>query len=449
MLSRLPAVALILLLALAAPAPASPDPASAPIAPSPVQMVDILSVMQRVLDEHPAPPDAVFLMRAGMRGGVRELEALGIEDAQSLFTYELSGSLTADAAMIDKRLEPMLARLTPEQRGKVLLAALGAALESLDDPGSHLYAPGKYQATLEELGYSLGGVGFFVDEQKDEKGRLVIIEMFEGFPAERQGIRPGDRLVAAGGHPTSDLTFNELTGLIRGPVGTRVSLTIQRGEEPPKDYTLTREWLNPNPKGIESRLVRPGVGYVKVKYLGHRVHHDLRLAVDALAAQGARGLLLDLRNCPGVPAGAVGVADLFLPAGKLVMTEVSRNEQAQRLTVDPASFTMPVVVLINRYSSGAAALAAGALRDHGRAVLVGEATDPEEMRAYEKVAEELRDGSTGTVTVAYYRLPRGKSLWKETLRPDVEVPEADPTAHATGQPGDLQFERAVQLLKVR
>ena len=434
---------LILLLVLVGPATAAsePDPSGHPI-----EMIDVASTLQRVLDEHPAPPDAAFLLRAGMRGMVRELQAQGLP-GEALFSLELSGSLSSDAARVDRVLDQVMAGRKPADRGRVLLAGLSAALEGLDDPGTRLYPPGRYQATLEELGYSLGGVGFFVDEQKDEQGRLVVIEMFEGFPAERQGIRAGDRLVAVDGHPASDLGFNELTGLIRGPVGTRITLLLQRGQDPPREYTLTREWLNPNPKGVESRLVEPGVGYLKIKYLGHRIRPDMDAQIQALQARGARSLVLDLRNCPGVPAGAVGAAGLFLPKGSVVMAEVFQDDAEQRRTVQGPDCNLPLVVLINRYSSGAAALMAGALRDHGRAILVGETTDPEETRAYEKVAEELRDGSTAAVTVSYYRLPRGKSLWKESLRPDVEIPLPDPTVRATGTPGDAQFEKALQLLR--
>lgn len=442
MLSRLEAaLALILLLVWLAPASAGPETTSR----QPLQMADVLATLLRVQDEHPSPPRSAFLVRSGMRGAVREMERMGLV-GNRLFSLELSGDLASDMEAVETLLDELLAGRSEADKARVLWAGLAEALASLEDPGTRLHPPGSYSATLEELGYSLGGVGFFVDEKKDEEGRLVIVELFEGFPAERQGIRRGDRLVAVAGHPTVDLDFNELIDIIRGPVGTRIELTVQGKDGTVRQQTLTREWLNPNPKGSEARLVQPGIAYIKVKYLGHRVHHDVRRQIEDLQARGGRGLILDLRNCPGVPAGAIGLTDLFLPAGREVMTEVTRGDETLLKTTDPAALDLPTVVLVNRYSSGAAALVAGALRDHGRAVLVGEDTDPEEMQAFEKVAEELRDGSTATVTVSYYRLPLGKKLWRGGLRADLEVPMEDPTGQATGESGDLQFERALDLL---
>ncbi len=442
MLSRLEAaLALILLLVVLAPASAEPERTPS----QPLRMADVLATLVRVQEEHPSPPEPAFLVRAGMRGAVREMQEMGLA-GDRLFALELTGDLNTDMAAVERILDSLLAGRSQAERAQVLWAGLFEALGSLEDPGTRLHPPGGYAATLEELGYSLGGVGFFVDEEKDDQGRLVIIELFEGFPAERQGIRRGDRLVAVAGHPTADLDVNELVDIIRGPVGTRIELVVQRGNNPVRRLGLTREWLNPNPKGSEARLVRPRVGYVKVKYLGHRLHHDVRRQIEDLQARGARGLILDLRNCPGVPAGAIGLTDLFLPTGKLVMTEVGRAEEIGWKTSDPAALELPTVVLINRYTTGAAALVAGALRDHGRAVLVGEDTDPDEMQAFEKVAEELSDGSTATVTVSYYRLPLGKRLWRGGLRADLEVPMPDPTARATAEPGDLQFEKALELL---
>ena len=442
MLSRLQAaLALILLLVVSAPASAEPDKSPR----QPLRMAEVLATLVRVQEEHPSPPEPAFLVRAGMRGAVRQMQELGLA-GDALFELKLTGDLNADMAAVERVLDGLLAGRSEAEKAQVLWAGLAEALASLEDPGTRLHPPGGYAATLEELGYSLGGVGFFVDEEKDDQGRLVIVELFEGFPAERQGIRRGDRLVAVAGHPTADLDVNELIDIIRGPVGTQIELAIQRGDSPVQRYGLTREWLNPNPKGSEARLVHPWVGYVKVKYLGHRLHHDVRRQIEGLQARGARSLILDLRNCPGVPAGAIGLADLFLPPGRLVMTEIGRADETGWKTSDLAALELPTVVLINRYTTGAAALVAGALRDHGRAILVGEDTDPEEMQAFEKVAEELGDGSVATVTVSYYRLPLGKKLWRGGLRADMEVPMLDPTALATAGSGDLQFEKALELL---
>ena len=190
MLSRLQAIiALFMLLILAAPATAQANPEESQSARPGLQMTDVVDTLQSVLDEHPAPPDAAFLLRAGMRGAVRQMESLGIQ-GERLFAVPLTGALAGDADAVEQVLDSLLAGRTQDERSQVIFAGLAEALASLDDPGTHLYGPGQYGASLEELGYSLGGVGFFVDEEKDSQGRLVIVEMFEGFPADGKGSSP-------------------------------------------------------------------------------------------------------------------------------------------------------------------------------------------------------------------------------------------------------------------
>lgn len=438
---------LALALALAGPVFADEEIPSVRSIPSrPLQMSELVATIERLVREHPAQPQAAFLLRASLAGMAARLEQQGLP-AYGLFQIPLGQGLEADAAAVQAALDRVLAGQSAGLYGEVIWAGLASALASLDDPGSRLYAPGEYQKSLEELGYSLGGVGFFVDENRDARGGYLIVEMIEGFPAERQGIRRGDRLVAVAGRSTSELTFNELAATVRGPVGTRVTISIEGRDGTVRDYTLVREWLNPNPKGAEVRLVEGATGYVKVKYLGHRADLDLHRQIESLVARGARRLVLDLRNCPGPVAGGVAGAGLFLPRGTLILRCVSAT-QRESFSADAVAppFGLPLVVLINRYSGAGATVLAGALRDHGRAVVVGEPTRAEEMDAYEKVAEELPDGSVATVTVAYYCLPLGRSLWTQGIRPDVEVALDNPTAGATGLPGDAQFERALQVL---
>ncbi|MBI3927758.1 MAG: PDZ domain-containing protein [Armatimonadetes bacterium] len=404
---------------------------------------DLDRSVQEVLAHHPAAPHQRYLVRASLRGVVERLHQLGLEGSP---LFRLDPGTPDGAVLLQGELQEILGRVPAQERDSVIRAGIQAMIESLDDPGSSFFGPGLYQKSLEELGYSLGGVGFHVDEEPDAEGRFLVIEMLEGFPAEKLGIRSGDRLVGVGGRSTRGLSFKELASLVRGPVGTRVDITIQRGGQPPRSYTVVREWLNPNPKGYQARMLAGGVGYIKLKYLGLRSHLDVRQLVDGLIAQGAKSLVLDLRNCPGDLEGSAGLADLFLGAGVPVYELVSGEGREPVVTETAEQYRLPLAILVNRYTEDAGAVVAGALRDHGRAVLIGQPTEPAEMEAFKRLAHELPDGSVATITVSYVVLPLGKSLWKDGLRPDLPVPARDPAAEATGGPEDAALQRALNYL---
>ena len=190
-----------------------------------------------------------------------------------------------------------------------------------------------------------------------------------------------------------------------------------------------------------------GVGYVRIKYLGERLNLELDRVLDGFRQQHVRSVVLDLRNNEGALAGTVDALACFVPRGTPLATLVTRDGKQPIVTSSAGNpVVWPVVVLVNRYSCGASVLLAGALRDAGRAQVVGEATM---WRDQPRESKRLADGCTVSVATGYYTLPKGQVLRKRTqsLVPETVVPQEPLTP--LGSDKDEQLKRAVDMSRVQ
>jgi carboxyl-terminal processing protease len=194
-------------------------------------------------------------------------------------------------------------------------------------------------------------------------------------------------------------------------------------------------------------MAAPGIGWIRLKYLGLRSDADVLKLWKELQARGARSLILDMRNCPGELHGVVPLAGLFLPKGTVAYALEKRQTQDKLVTGGTPSITGPVAVLINSYSGDAAATLAGSLRDSDRAVLIGQATKLSETKAYRWLADELSDGSTVSLVTQWVTLPHGQDLSHAPLQPDLKAVSKDPSGEVTGDANDVAFQRAVKFLQ--
>ncbi len=298
----------------------------------------------------------------------------------------------------------------------LIYGALRGMMSSLD-PFSSFFPPEKYKEFMEETEGEFGGVGI---EITVEKGRPVVVAPIEGTPAFKAGLRAGDVIIAVDGEDTFGKTLIEIVRKIRGKPGTTVSLTImRRGEDKPRKFDIERAIIK-----IESVKYTnyQGIGYIKVIQFQHYTSRDLKKAIKDLMGQGVEGFILDLRNNPGgLLSEAVKVSDLFLPEGSLVVyTKGRRGKEEKYYAKDPQTLpsSVPLIVLINKGSASASEIVTGALRDHGRAIIVGE-------KSFGKASVQniipLEDGSAIKLTVAYYYTPRGSLIHKRGIEPDVKV----------------------------
>ena len=330
-----------------------------------------------------------------------------------------------------------------EKRSLLLRQALQAALAGLHDDGTGLFPPHKYMLPPEKEGYDKGGVGLLVDPTVDARGKFVIFETLDGFPGAEVGLKSGDRLISVDGRTLTGLSYREAADLVRGSLGTRVKLEVERpGAASPQTFDVERVWLNPNPKNISFKVLPGDIGYVRVKYLGERLDVELGRILETFKQKGVKKVVLDLRNNEGLLVGTQDVGGFFLGKGVEITKLVTRHGTEVQRTHGDKSAEAPVTVLVNRYTSGAGVLLASVLQGRGGARLVGESTV---WRDQPTESKELTDGSTITVTTGYYVIGKGQKLRStgDSLKLDVTVPQ-DPLKPLGGD-DDAQLQKAVEL----
>jgi len=347
----------------------------------------------------------------------------------------------------------------------LVYGALEGMVQGLD-PHSAFLRPDAYRAVRDETTGEFDGVGLEV-VMKDE-GPIVVAAMADS-PAERAGLRTGDRIVKVDGASTRDLTLPEVVRRMKGKAGTPLALEFMReGFRAPQAITLVRDRVRA--RSVDARVLdaRAGLAYVRITSFQDRTDRQLKAALDELRAGlggEIRGLVLDLRNNPGgLLDQAVRVADRFLLSGVIVSTEgrgrrAPEVETAREKDTEPP---YPVAVVVNRGSASASEIVAGALQDHGRAVVVGTRTFG---KGSVQTVMELEDGSALKLTVARYYTPKHRSIQDHGIDPDVAVeaegpaPAAPPPAGAppghpapaprTGGGADLPLDRAIAELRAR
>jgi carboxyl-terminal processing protease len=257
-----------------------------------------------------------------------------------------------------------------------------------------------------------------------DNGFLKVIAPIDGSPAAEAGMLPGDVILKLDNVPVKGQSLGEAVEKMRGPKGSDIVLTIGRSGEPqPFDLTLTRDTIRV--ASVRERWLEPGYGYVRISQFQKDTGSDVRRSIEKLQAEEPiKGLVLDLRNNPGGVLGAsVDVAGLFMEGGTVVYTEGRLNDAARNYDATPDDITggAPVIVLINGGSASASEIVAGALQDHGRAVIMG-------TRSFGKGSVQtvlpISESRAVKLTTALYFTPDGRSIQAEGIQPDVIVDRA-------------------------
>jgi carboxyl-terminal processing protease len=323
--------------------------------------------------------------------------------------------------------------------------AIRGMLQALDDPYTSYLDPHGYEQELEALEGKFEGIGAYVAMRE---GHLVILSPIPDTPAERAGLRPGDYIVEVDGEPTADLSLNEAVQRIRGPRGTEVELLIlHEGDKEPVLVTITRDEI---PLVSVEQHMEGEQGYIQVFHFTQRTPGEFKEALSAVIDEGARGLVLDLRNNPGgLVSAVVDVADELLDAG-IVLIEVDNQGQRRewRSRGGGLATELPVVVLVNRFSASGSEVLSGALQDRDRATIMGEVTFG---KGSVNTIHVLRDGSALYLTSARWLTPLGRPIEGEGLTPDVliESPEEEAGEEGEGQEEarDEVLEKALEYLR--
>jgi carboxyl-terminal processing protease len=320
--------------------------------------------------------------------------------------------------------------------------AIKGALATLNDPYTLFIEPEPAAEEKAQLEGKFGGIGAFI--QRDEQGQ-VILDPMPDQAAEKAGLLKGDILVAVDGQPIAlEMATDDIVKLIKGEVGTKVTLTLQRaGTEEPFDITIERAPIETPSAQWRILEQAPKIGYIQLTSFTERSNKELDRAFEELSGQGAESYILDLRgNGGGLLETAVDVASQFLREG-VVMREDRKNqgERVYEVRSGGRALDQPLVLLVNGGTASASEIVAGALQDYKRATLIGEKTFG---KGSVQLIYELTDASRLHVTVAKWFTPNNNAIDGKGLIPDIEVLITDDDRANNRDP---QFERAISFLQ--
>ena len=306
---------------------------------------------------------------------------------------------------------------------ELIIQAIKGMVSSLD-PHSAYLTPEEYKELQIETKGSFSGVGIEITMRD---GVLTVVAPIEGTPAYNAGIQAGDKIIKIDGKLTKGMSLMEAVKAIRGPKGTKVTLTIMReGLKQLKDFTIVRDIIPIH--SVRYYLLDDGYGYVRITNFQENTSSDLAKAIEVLTSQPTplKGLVLDLRNDPGgLLSEAVRVADQFLSHGVIVSTRgrLPTQQMVFKATPDTTVPDCPVIVLVNQGSASASEIVAAALQDNKRALVVG-------MPTFGKgsVQSIIPLGANGALrlTTARYYTPNGRQIQAKGITPDIIVPFRPP-----------------------
>jgi carboxyl-terminal processing protease len=371
------------------------------------------------------------------------VEAPSATDTPAPSAEELIPNLTDEEAL--KVLGEVWDLLEQEFYGELppseerVYGAIRGMLDTLDDDATSFSEPSIAEIRRTDDSGSFEGIGAHVT--MNENDILEIVQPFEGSPAERAGLKSGDLVLAVDGESIVGYGIYDAITLIRGPEGSEVELTIQRGEDG-ETFTVSIVRARLDIPTVESRMLDNNIGYVSLFEFSAKATERLEDAIQDLFDQGADALVLDLRGNPGgFLLQANQVADLFLDSGLILIERRSDGQEIEySSTEEGIAQDVPLVVLVNGHSASASEIVAGAVQDRGRGVLIGETTFG---KGSVQLLHTLSDGSELRVTVARWFTPDDRAIHGDGLEPDIVVPF---TEEDMAEDRDPQLDRAIEYL---
>jgi carboxyl-terminal processing protease len=304
---------------------------------------------------------------------------------------------------------------------KLIETAINGMLAGLDPHSSYMDAKSFRDMQVQTRG-EFGGLGI---EVTMEEGLIKVVAPIDETPASKAGVLANDIITQLDGEQVQGLTLNQAVEKMRGPVNTKIKLTIMRkGSDKPIELSLTRDVIRV--RAVRSEVKDDDVGYIRMTQFNEQTTEGLKKAIDDITAKVSddklKGYILDLRNNPGgLLDQAISVSDAFLQKGEIVSTRGRNAEETQRFSARPGDLTKnkPVIVLINGGSASASEIVAGALQDHRRVTVVG-------TRSFGKGSVQtiipLGSGNGALrLTTARYFTPSGRSIQAKGITPDIEV----------------------------
>ena len=295
--------------------------------------------------------------------------------------------------------------------------AYDGMLAALNDPYSCYYSKDEYAAITQTTDGEYVGIGCYVGQHKETK-EIMILSVIEGGPAEKAGLLAEDIMVAVDGRDITGMDIDYAITFVKGKAGTKVVITVKRGEET-LDFAMVREKIEP--KTVTYEMLSGKVGYI---YMGSFYKHSaeqFKAALAELESEGMEKLIVDLRDDPGgLYDIAVDMVDIFIGENQLVAyVEDNDGKQEKSYTKDPDTFDKPVVILINGNSASASELFTQAMRDYGKATVIG--TTSFGKGVYQNLYPVSNSGDFVKLTGGRYFSPKGICIHGVGIEPDITV----------------------------
>ena len=326
-------------------------------------------------------------------------------------------------------------------QNEVMDAAINGVLQSLD-PYSAYMSPESFDSMRTETSGEFGGLGI---EVSMEAGVVKVISPLDESPAYEAGVKAGDYIVKINEHQVQGKTLSEAVDLMRGPVGSDIEITVRRiGERKALVFNITRKIIKI--QSVKSKKIDKNIGYIRLTAFNENSSSQVRKKIKEFDKdKNIKGYILDLRNNPGgLLSQAIKISDFFLSDGEIVSTKSRKENENRKWFANEGDILngKTLVVLINNGSASASEILAGALKDHKRAILIGETT-------YGKGSVQsiipLKNKGAIRLTISKYYLPSGVSISEVGVDPDIEVSESSDEFRIDTE-SDNQLDFAVKLL---
>ena len=323
---------------------------------------------------------------------------------------------------------------------EIIYGAISGMVETLDDPYTIFLDPEKSKTFTEDIFGQFEGVGMEIGKRK---GELQVIAPLEGTPAQRAGLRAGDRIVEIDGEPSLDISIEEAVTLIRGPKGTDVVLAIYRedwGET--REITVTRAVIEV--PSLSWELIEGDIAHIKIYHFTQLASSGFNDIAREILNSSAKRIILDLRNNPGgYLEVAQDITSWFLEDGEVIAIEhFSDGREIEYKSNRNGVFSeYPVVCLINKGSASGAEIMVGALRDNRDTTVIGE--DSFGKGSIQELVT-LRDGSNLKITIAKWLTPNGQSISEVGIEPDIKI---EMTEEDFQEGRDPQLDKAIEIIK--
>ena len=289
-----------------------------------------------------------------------------------------------------------------------------AYLSSYGDKYTVYYTADEYKKLTETTNGTFSGIGAVC--QISSEGGILLVDVYESGAGYKAGLRSGDRIIQVDGTDVTDMDLSSAVAIVKGEKGTQVGLKIVR-DGATSDYTVVRDEIEV--QTVNYAITEDNIGYISVSQFENVTAKQFKAAIEDLKSEGAKGIIIDIRNNPGgLLTTVISMLKDILPNGLIVYTEDKDGNRKEYSDNDNEELDMPLAVLVNGNSASASEIFAGAIQDYGKGVIVGTQTFG---KGIVQTVKPLTDGSAIKFTIAKYFTPKGQDIHGKGVTPDVVV----------------------------